>query len=113
MKEIKPLINYFILPIILAVIFNFLEYGLVWDRYYKFLYPIGLAIFFTLNLSIPKFRKFSLILSFSMLLLMIMLYLFGELNLSNIVGSAGIAALLIVLVNYLPEFLKKGYLEKL
>jgi len=112
MKEAKFTIKFIILPVFLTIVFNFLEYGLIWDRANKFLYPMLLAAIFIANMQVSKLRRFSLALAYGMLILMIFLYLVNQLNLSNIIGSAGFAVLIITLLTYLPELIKKGYLEK-
>lgn len=112
MKEIKFTIKFIILPVFLTVVFNFLEYGLIWNKFYKFLYPIILTTIFIINMQLSKLRRLSLALAYGMLTLMILLYLVNQLNLSNIIGSAGFAILIITLLTYLPEMIKKGYLEK-
>lgn len=112
MKEIKFLIKFIILPVCLIIAFNFLEYGLIWDKIYKFLYPILLTAIFITNMQFPKFRPLSMALAYAMLVLMIFLYLVDQLNLSNIIGSSGIAILIITLFTYLPQIIKKGFVEK-
>lgn len=111
MKVIKNIAKFVILPFCLIVIFNFLEYGLIWDDVYKFLYPLLLAGIFMLNIQVPRFRHLFLILSYCMLALMVLLYLANHLDLSNSVGSIGLAILIITLFAYLPELIKEGYLK--
>lgn len=71
-----------------------------------------LTAIFIINMRRGKLRRFSLALAYGMLILMIFLYLVDQLNLSNIIGSAGFAILIITLLTYLPELIKKGCLEK-
>ena len=111
MKEIKFTIKFIILPVFLTIVFNFIEYGLSWDRFYKFLYPMVLTSIFIINMQASKLRRFSFALAYGMLILMIFLYLVDQLNLSNIIGSAGFAILIITLLTYLPELIKNGYLK--
>lgn len=112
MHNIRLLIKFLILPLILVGFFNFLEYGLKWNRVDHFIYPIILMLITLIIFFIPKLRKLFLFLSFFILLIMILLYLFDELNLANIVGSFGFAVLLIVVSAYIPQFIKKGFVEK-
>lgn len=111
--KIIVIIKFIILPIILVVIFNALEYGLVWDKADKFLYPAILTAASMMNFFIPNLRKFSLCIAFSALALMVVLYLSDHLNLANVLGSFGFALLLIVILSLSPQFIKKGYIEKL
>lgn len=113
MKSVKIILKFIILPIILVVTFNMFEYGLVWDKVDKFLYPIVLTVSSMMNFFIPKTRRFSLGIAFGMLILMVVLYLSNNLNLSNIIGSFGFALLLIVILSLFPQLIKKGYIERI
>lgn len=111
MKEMK-IIKFTILSPILMVFFNFLEYGLVWNRLDQFIYPIILTVITYAILFIPKLRKLSLIVSFILFLSMILFYLINQLSLSDSFGSFGFSLLLITLTVYLPQMIKKGFIEK-
>ena len=113
MKSVKIILKFIILPIILVVTFNMFEYGLVWDKVDKFLYPTLLTAASMMNFFIPKTRRFSLGIAFGMLILMVVLYLSNNLNLSNIIGSFGFALLLIVILSLFPQLIKKGYIERI
>ncbi len=112
MKEIKFFIKFIVLPVCLIIVFNFLEYGLIWNKIYNFLYPMLLTVISITNMQFPKFRRLSMVLAFTMLILMFFLYLMDQLSLSNIIGSSGIAILIITLFTYLPQIIKKGFVEK-
>lgn len=112
MKDIRLLFKFLILPIFLVVFFNFLEYGFKWNRLDQFIYPAILTIITLIIFLIPKLRILFFISSFFILSIMIFLYLFNELNLANIVGSFGFTLLLIVVVSYIPQIIKGGFVEK-
>lgn len=109
---IKVLTKFLVLPLFLIVFFNFLEYGLKWNRVDKFLYPIILMVLTLVIFLKPKLRKFFLVGSLAVLLIMIFLYLVSEVNLANIVGSFGLALLIIVVTSYIGQLVKMGYIEK-
>lgn len=113
MKTIKIILKFIILPVILVVTFNMFEYGLVWDKVDKFFYPIVLAAVSMINFFIPKTRRYFLSIAFGMLILMVLLYLSNNLNLSNIIGSFGFALFLIVISSLFAQLIKKGYIEKI
>lgn len=96
----------------LVVLFNFLEYGFVWNRIEQFIYPIILMIITLTVYYVSKLRKIFFIFSFSLLLFMVLLYLLNELNLANIVGSFGFSLLLITVASYLPQIFRKGFVEE-
>ena len=112
MKTIKIILKFIILPIILVVTFNMFEYGFVWDKVDKFLYPIVLTAVSMIIFFIPRVRRFSLMIAFGMLILMVLLYLSNNPNLANIIGSFGFALLLIVISSLFPQLIKKGYIEQ-
>ncbi len=112
MHIIKVLTKFLILPLFLVVFFNFSEYGYKWNRIDKFIYPIILMILTLVIFLRPKLRKLFLVLSLTVLLLMIFLYLLDEMNLANTVGSFGLALLLIITASYMPQIIKKGFVEK-
>lgn len=101
-----------LIPFLLIILFNFLEYGFKWNEAEQFIYPIILMIITLIVFYFSKLRKLFLISSFCILLVMVLLYLTNKLDLANIVGSFGFALLLIVVSAYLPELMKKGFIEK-
>ena len=112
MKIIRLLFKFLILPVFLVVSFNFLEYGFKWNKVDQFIFPAILMISTLIIFLIPKLRKLFFISSFFILSIMIILYLFNELNLANIAGSFGFALLLIVISSYIPQIIKGGFVEK-
>lgn len=107
------LLKFIILPVILFLVFNFLEYGLSWNGADKFLIPGLLTAISIISFFISKFRKLLLILSVILLTLMVLFYLIDKLTLSNRVGSFGFALFVILIISYLPILVRKGYIEKL
>lgn len=112
MHIIRVLTKFLILPLFLVVFFNFSEYGFKWGRPEEFIYPVILMILTLVTFSKPKLRNFFLTWSLGILLLMIVLYLAGDINMANIVGSFGFALLIIVVTSYMPQIIKKGFVEK-
>lgn len=108
----KVLIKYIFLVIMLLIIINLLEYGLLWERIEHYIYPSVLTIISLIILLKPVLRKLFLVLAFCLLGLMVLVYLFNELNLANLVGSFGFALLLIVVSSYIPQIIKEGFVEK-
>src|SRR3989344_2103862 len=68
----------------------------------------GLLILILLVLR-PKLKKFFLFLSLAALLLMVFIYLIGEIIIANIIGSFGFALLIVVISFYIPQIIKAGY----
>lgn len=111
MADVKLLIK-ILLPFLLIGLFNTLEYGFEWNRIDQFVYPAVLTIITLIIFFVPRLRKLFFISAFFILSVMILIYLLGDLNLANMVGSFGLALLLIVVSSYIPQLIRKGYLEK-
>lgn len=109
----KILLKYIFLPILLILVFNFLDYGWTWDRWEQFVYPIVFAVLALINFFIPKLRKTFITISFLILGIMVIVYLYGDINLANLVGSFGFALFCIVIISYIPTFFKNGFIEQL
>lgn len=112
MNIIRQLTKFLFLPLFLTVFFNFLEYGFEWNRVEKFIYPVILMILVLIAFLKPKLRKLFLTLSLATLSLMILLYLIDEINMANMIGSFGFTILIIVIVSYMTQMIKRGYIEK-
>lgn len=112
-KKAMKKISLLVLFPALVIIFNFLEYGLIWDSQNKFIYPTALSAITVLNFFLPRIRRYSLLLTLSLFILMIAFYLANQIGLSGAVGSFGFALLITLVVSYLPIIFKRGYIEKL
>lgn len=110
--DIVKLLTKILIPFFLIILFNFLEYGFKWNKAEQFIYPIILMIVTLVVFYVSKLRKLFLISSLCILLVMVLLYLTNKLDLANIVGSFGFTLLLIVISAYLPQIIKKGFVER-
>lgn len=105
MKGIKRIILALILIMVLTAVFTLLNYTSV-------IQPIIFALSATVNILYRTYTKLLLIVSLSLLSLMIIAYLFNQLNFSNWIGSLGFGLFIITIFSYLIELIKKGYIEK-
>lgn len=74
------------------------------------------SIIFAFSLFIAltnKFKKFLLKIATIMLVIMVILYLFWQIPLSGFFGSIGFGILSIFVLSYIPDLVRKGYIEKL
>lgn len=60
-----------------------------------------------------EYKRFVLLVSFLLLIIMIILYLFWQIPLSSFFGSIGFGILSIFVLSYIPDLVRKGYIEKL
>lgn len=92
-------------------IFYILEYGPIWDNSSKFLKPILFSVLSVAMLFQQNLRRHIFILSVICLLLMILTSIFNWSDLSNSLGSFGFSLLVVTVFLYLPQIIKKGYVE--
>ncbi|MEK7616864.1 MAG: hypothetical protein AAB414_02330 [Patescibacteria group bacterium] len=59
-----------------------------------------------------RYKKFVLWISIILNFLMVILYLFWQINLSNLFGSIGFGMLLIFILSFIPDLMKRGFVEK-
>lgn len=71
-----------------------------------------LGFVFSINLFFLKMRKIVLISSLPIFLLMVISYTFKRFDLSNIFGSTAMGIIVLTLITYLPQIVKKGYIQK-
>lgn len=68
----------------------------------------------SLVLSIGNFfRRILLTCAFILLIIMVAFYLFWQIDISSWLGSLGMGILTIYVLGYLPDLVKKGYVEKI
>lgn len=111
MKKIKLLIWVSLLFTATFIIFTFLDIGLTFDNPIKLINPVLFAGSLIIAIFLPLYRRFLLYGSVVLLICMAIFYLFNQLELANWIGSLGFGILVITIVSYCPNFIKKGYIE--
>lgn len=101
-----------ILIIISTCIFLVLDNGGDTTQTSLIIQPILFGISFTISILFSSLRKYLMILSVILLSFMILIYLFQRLDISNWLGSLGFGMLFVTVLSYLPQFIKRGYIEK-
>jgi len=61
----------------------------------------------------PVLKKYVFLISAILIIGMLPFFLFNIMDWANIMGSTGIGFVLLLLLSYLPDFIKRGYVEKL
>lgn len=112
MKKTKKFVLNLSVSIISIGVFWWLESGFALRNGDELIKSIIFAIVLFMVL-IDVFKQLILWVSFSLFGIMIILYLFWQIPLSNMFGSIGFGILLIFILSYLPGLIKKGYIEKL
>lgn len=112
MKKTKWLFPKLLVSIISVAVFWWLESGFSarnGDELIK-------SVIFALSLFIilmSGYRKLILRTALSLLGVMVIFYLSGRIAFSSTVGSIGFGMLLIFMLGFLPDLIKKGFVEKL
>ncbi len=113
MKKSNKIIPGLLFFIVAFFIFDLSEFEPLNRIISKDIQAFVFSITLIISIFIPKFRTKLFYLSFFILLSMIGSYLINEITLSNALASLGIGILLLTSLSYLPEIIKKGYIEKL
>lgn len=101
-----------ILFVIAVFIFTVLDVGMKVDQINQLVQPLFFAATFTLSVLFANFRKYLLICSGLLLILLVITYMLQMLVISDWVGRLGFGMLLIILFSYFPQLIKRGYIEK-
>lgn len=109
---VKKIITGCISIIILTIVFILLYSGGEVARIDQIFSPFIFALTAVTSVLIPHARKILLVTSLSLLSAMILTYLLNMIDVANWLGSLGFGIILVVSVTYLPQFIKKGYIEK-
>lgn len=83
------------------------------EPYWKMIQALFFASVTTAIIVQPKIRKVIFYLALGLFLAMVFLYIFRLMWLADLAGSTGLGFVVIVLISYLPELIKKGYVEKI
>ncbi len=113
MNSAKKIILIPILIVIFTFSFTFLEIGLEIHKITQIIQPFIFALSAVLCILYNSLRRLILKISLVLLALMVLTYLFDNLDFANWIGSLGFGMLVIVIFSYLPILIKKGYIENL
>lgn len=98
--------------IVSAFVFSFLEFESSLGKIDSLIQPLVFAATLSICLCLPRFKKIILLTALSLLIVMILTYVFDQINLSNWIGSLGFGMLVTTVAAYLPELIKRGCIEK-
>lgn len=106
------LIKIILLLVVLLGVFYVLEFGFTIDSSDKSIKSFLLSGFTTVMVLNFKLRRFVLIFSTICLIVMAFTYILNFGDLSNTVGNFGFSLLVITVLLYFPQIIKKGRIEK-
>lgn len=108
----KNFIKVIIIFVVFMVVFSLLEYESSLAKLNSLIQPFLFAVTLSISISLPHFRKIQLFIAFLLLLAMVFTYLVNQINVSNWLGSLGFGILILTIFSYIPELIKKGYIER-
>lgn len=98
---------------IFLIVFYIFEHGFIFDSFDKFIGPVLLSGLTVMMLLKPNLKRRILLLSSILLILMILFYILNIPNWSKNTGDFGFSLLIVTIFLYLPQIIKKGYIERL
>lgn len=111
-KRVKKTLKFFLFFLICLGLFYVLEYGPALDNNSKFIKPILLSGFTVTILSHQQRTRYILFFSIFCLSIMVLTSIINWSEISNMFGSFGFSLLIISVLSYIPQIIKKGYVEK-
>lgn len=112
MKKNKLIIVLITSPI-LYFFLNLIEFEPLNQATSKYFQSLLFVLTYMVVVLRPTFRLKIIYLAFFLLLVMVGFYLLQRINLANSLASIAIGILFISSISYLPEIIKKGFVEKL
>lgn len=107
------MIKFILIGLIVAPLITFLNTGfanvasLIWIQTAFFI------IIFASVLTFPQMRSHYWKAALLLLIIMVAFYIFQNINLANIAGSSSVGIIFILLLSYLPQLVKLGYIKKI
>lgn len=110
--KVKIFFKSLILFLIGIFIFTILDVGGEVEQIGQVVQPILYAVILVISTQFKKFRKNILFFSFILFGTMIIFYLLKRVEISDWIARLGFGMLFITIFSYLPQLIKKGYVEK-
>lgn len=92
--------------------FTILDHGFGIKNIDEVIQPILFSLGFVIAVLLSPYRKYLFVTSMILLSLMVLTYLLQMMEISNWLGSLGFGMLVITFFSYIPEIVKKGFIEK-
>lgn len=109
----KKKLKFLLIFSLVAPVLFFFNTGFSNDSAWKTFQTIGFSFVFAASLVWSTTRLYFLILSGVLLIFMSVVFILGELSWAEIFGSSSFGLVLMLLISYVPQFLKKGYIENI
>ncbi len=91
----------------------FITTGFLTDSWGKIFQVFTLGLVFSFEIAMPSYRRYALFLALLFTILMFILSVVSITFLSVWFGSTAFGIVLLTFITYMPDFFKRGYLDKL
>lgn len=98
----------FVLPVLL-----FLNTGFSDSSFWRMAQTTAFSLIFSFILVWPQFKKYILLASGLFIVIMSALFVSGRIENAELFGSSGFGLVLLLLISYVPQLIKKGYIENI
>lgn len=109
----KKSIRFIIFLACVSPVLFFLNTGFSTDSPLMTYQTLGFCLAISTIFVWPKVRKYLFFLSGLLIILMSVIFIFGRIGLAEAFGSSAFGLILVILLSYLKQFVKKGYVEKI
>lgn len=109
----KKKLKFLLILVLVTPVLFFFNTGFSNGSAWKTFQTIGFSFIFAASLVWSTTRLYFLILSGVLLIFMSVVFILGELSWAEIFGSSSFGLAVLILIIYLPQIIKKGYVEKL
>lgn len=109
----KRIFKFLIIFIFTFPILLFMHTGFLTDSTVKLSQTVIFATGLSMIAAWPILRRFVLLGSLFLIVVMAVLYIVNMIEWADIIGSTGIGLIMINLLSYLPQLVKLGYIKKL
>lgn len=114
----RGIIKFSIVLFLVFPVLIFTQTGLLTDSLEKILQTLFLALAFSLSIIWSILRRYILLSSLLLIIIMAALFIAANetnnlISLADLSGSTGVGLIILMLLTYLPELIKKGQIDKL
>lgn len=110
---VKKITKLLMILVLASPVLFFLNTDFSTDSPWKTFQTIGFSAAFSIFLVWPVSRKYFFILSGVLLIIMAVVYIFGKVGWAEVFGSSSFGLVLLLLISYVPQIIKKGYIENI
>lgn len=105
--------RFIFLLLLITPVLLFLNTGFLGVPFWRMFQTIAFSLVFSSILVWPQVKKYAFLASGFFIVIMVAFFIAGQIESAELLGSSSFGILILVLISYLPQFIKKGYVEKI